>query len=85
MEKSADNENGCCKDEQKQVKLDDDQKPAACFYSWNFLTQATLLTTAFYPDHVSGLMATAEKFPVSHAPPFPGDPTTYLLICVFRI
>lgn len=84
MEKAASQDNGCCKDEQKQVKLEDDHKLSQTFFTWNVPAPATHIVV-YYP--VSDLAATlaTEEFPVSHAPPLTGKAPTYLRYCVFRI
>jgi hypothetical protein len=84
MEKADTKDNGCCKDEHKQLKLDDDHKQAEGSYSWNILSPAAP-TTAFFHSDFTAAPSTAEEFPVSNAPPFVAKAPTYLRLRVIRI
>jgi len=83
MEKKSSTHDGCCKDEQKQVKLHDDHKLVENFYNGNFLT-SVVLTYGFSHDTDINILSYAEKFPVSNAPLQSKRPA-YLRFCVFRI
>ncbi len=74
---------GCCKDEQKLVKLTDDHKASACFSPLFLLSQVV-------PNHYTGettiaVWRTAFSWNCIHAPPFKHKVPFYLFNCVFRI
>jgi len=84
MEKSVAKNNGCCKDEQKQVKLDNDQKVSETTVYIAQLPMETV-TPAFSNysfEYVSSLTA---ELPVANAPPRMGKVTLFVRNCVFRI
>jgi hypothetical protein len=84
MEHSSHQDNGCCKDEQQQIKLDDDHKLVEGYYTWNFFTPAILISP-YYSEVDLAVIPASKGHPVSHSPPLKGKSPTYLLICVFRI
>lgn len=84
MEEADNKDNGCCKDEHKQLKVDDDHKLAASIYSWNILS-AALPTMVFFHFNFTEALFTSEEFPVSNAPPFVAKTPTYLRLRVFLI
>ena len=74
---------GCCKDEQKQVKLDEVQKITNTFFS-EFNCPIEIPVPAI--DHYTfAYSSVAVTYPVSHAPPDKSLIPVYLTICVFRI
>lgn len=84
MEKSSPNKKGCCKDEQKQVKLQNDQKLTEA--SINLMLLSSQAAPAGFNAFASEpLLSITHKFPVSHAPPRKGVVETYLMNCNFRI
>lgn len=73
---------GCCHDEVKFVKLQNDQQ--ASYALFNFDTPSVILTT---PEFIisEGLISGQKASPVNnHSPPL-NKQDTYLLNCVFRI
>ena len=83
MEQSIKKENGCCKDENKFIKNNVDQKgaEAACqtFYSLAIEPVAFIELTAF------NIFSVTEENPSSHAPPRDSGVAIYIRNCVFRI
>ncbi|WP_207495764.1 HYC_CC_PP family protein [Aridibaculum aurantiacum] len=83
MEKAESN-NSCCKDEHKELKVQDDQKitPGFTFFP---LPPVAYIPTGF--SELPGLVANSVEleFPVSHAPPLQVHDQLYLLNCNFRI
>ncbi|RYY48900.1 MAG: hypothetical protein EOO06_08785 [Chitinophagaceae bacterium] len=83
MEKSQ-QDNGCCKDEHKQVKLENDH------YKTGVAFQAMQLTALALPVYFNDIppvifSSVTEENPRSHAPPRSGDIAIYKRNCVFRI
>ena len=83
MEKSHENNNGCCKDEHKQVKLETDHKGVPA-YQLSEPGPATLPVPLFEITDIN-LPTVTEQIPRSHAPPRRGDIAVYIRNCVFRI
>lgn len=83
MEKGKEKDNGCCKDEHKQVKLENDHKGTVSFQL------AELISVALPPHEFElpriSLPTVTEQYPLSHAPPQDGDIAVYIRNCVFRI
>jgi hypothetical protein len=83
MDKSQEKENGCCKDEQKQVKVETEHKGVS-HYQLNDAGIAILPALLFEtPD--TKISTVTEHNPLSHAPPRCGDIAVYIQNCVFRI
>ncbi|WP_407524565.1 hypothetical protein PDL71_01820 [Lacibacter sp. MH-610] len=85
MEKSSENENdGCCKDEQKFVKNTADQKIAET--SFEFKTAFSEAVVHSYPE-LPALQITSitEEYPFSHAPPRTQGVAAYILNQAFLI
>ena len=82
MEKKG-SDNGCCKDEQKFVKSDLDQKATGNDLQFLQFSPAIpepgLFTAKVIP------MAESLSFPRAHAPPLGGGASLHLLHCNFRI
>ena len=75
---------GCCKDEQKIVKLENDQKISdASFQCLQIPDEAN--THAFSDYTFEYVYSLAEKFPVTNAPPQTGNVSLFVRNCVFRI
>ena len=83
MEQSIKRENGCCKDENKFIKNNVDQKgvEAACqtFHS------VAIAPVAFIELPVVSIFSVTEENPSSHAPPRDSGVAIYIRNCVFRI
>jgi hypothetical protein len=76
---------GCCKDDQKQVKLKDDHK-----LSETNIKAAKIPTVYIYPvfpfySSFTPISSTTEKFPFTHAPPQVAHCSLFILHCVYRI
>ena len=83
MDKSKEKDNGCCKDEHKQVKLDNDHKGSAS-YELTELTSSAITLPEFEIFSLN-IPSVTQQHPVSHAPPRSGDLAVYILNHVFRI
>ena len=84
MVNSTESENGCCKDEQKFIKNDSDQRSALN----NFDFKSINLLACLYP--VLGLpefkVTTAQRPAfLYHSPPVITSEEKFILYCVFRI
>lgn len=75
---------GCCKDEQKQVKLEGDQKVTPTSITWDELP-STLIPILFQPDYAVSWLTIVKIIPDSHAPPREAAIAVYLRHCTFRI
>lgn len=75
---------GCCKDENKQVKLQNDQK-LATFYVANLTSPAVIPEHNINEYQFWQLSFVAASFPLSHSPPAQSLVSAYLRNCVFRI
>lgn len=74
--------NGCCHDEVKIIKLQDDQQSASLNYQ--FVSPEALIENPV-PFVTEPVIITGEKFSVNnHSPPL-SKQDTYLQNCVFRI
>ncbi len=83
MDKSQEKNNGCCKDEHKQIKLENDHKGAAAFqlFELDFIA----LPPQVFELPLISFPTVTEQNPLSHAPPRRGDIAVYIRNCVFRI
>jgi len=84
MKKDKTKNNGCCKDEHKQVKLDRDQKAADKSIQ---LLQLLLVAapSSFIEIPSNSFPSLTEENPISHAPPRSSGIAAYIRNCVFRI
>nr|WP_143774329.1 hypothetical protein [Niastella vici] len=75
---------GCCKDTQKQIKLENDQKltEASIFLSPTSANAIIYTISDYSFEYVSSI---TEKYPVTHAPPRTGYAPLFVRNCVFRI
>lgn len=73
----------CCKNEQQQVKLDNDQKITETSFQFIPVIAATV-PPAFYEYAFEKIPSIAEIFPLTNAPP-PPDRDLLALNCFFRI
>ena len=84
MEKSAEKDNGCCKDEHKFIKDDTDQKTTETGFQILQLS-ATILPGSFVEIPSADFPAVTEENPISHAPPRCGGVAVYIRNCTFLI
>jgi len=73
----------CCKDEYKQLKLQNDQKATASYKAIQ-ISSVAILTNFFKAPSVN-LSSLAEENPISHAPPQSESIPLYIRNKVFRI
>ncbi len=75
---------GCCKDDQKQVKLENDQKISEASFYLAKIPVETI--SSVFPDHsfiyVSSI---TEEYPVTHAPPQTPHAPLFVFNCIYRI
>ena len=75
---------GCCKDKQKLVKLESDQKVSLFEYSFVKYFDGPF----FYPIETGSVYKTFSpvlEYPTTHAPPFKEKVPVFIRNCVFRI
>jgi len=84
MEQSAKKENGCCKDESKFIKNNNDQKTAAAALEMDRLI-ALDLPVSIYEVSTVDIASVTEESPVSNAPPRSSCVAVYIRNCVFRL
>ncbi|RXK62203.1 hypothetical protein ESA94_04105 [Lacibacter luteus] len=83
MEKDGKGKNDCCKDEQKQIKLEKDQKVAESFQAMQLIATAIPVSSIVYTlPHVTSV---TEENPRSNAPPLTDATSLYIRNCTFRI
>ena len=84
MKKDKTKTNGCCKDEQKQVKIEKDQKTAD-----KSIQLLELLTAGVHSQFIeivqTYFFSVTEEDPASHAPPRSSKVAVYIRNCVFLI
>lgn len=75
---------GCCKDEQKRLKLENDQKISETSFQ---LSQIPVETSApsFFDNSFEYISSITEENPLSHAPPRTQNVSLFVLNCDFRI
>ena len=73
----------CCKDEYKQLKLQNDQKAAASYQAVQLNSVA--LHTTFFELPFINFSSVAEENPLSHGPPLGQNIPLYVRNKVFRI
>jgi hypothetical protein len=84
MKKSLKKDNGCCKDENKFIKNNSDQKTAESAFQI-FQSIAVALPVSFYEIPVADIPSIIEANPTSHAPPLISGVAVYIRNCVFLI
>lgn len=84
MEKTVENDNGCCKDEHKFIKNNADQKTADAGFQI-LQAFAIALPVSFIEIPSNDFPSVTEENPISHAPPQPNSIAVYIRNCVFRI
>jgi len=85
MEKNTGENGGCCKDEQKQLKLDKDQKITDNAFKLIQSTSSATVTTTFPEIQGTHFFSSPENKPLGHAPPRNHKRAVYLRNCVFLI
>ncbi len=84
MDKSDEKDNGCCKDEQKQIKLETDHQKAGLIGFINILAAPAISTPV--PDfNFQPFLQITDSYPTCHAPPDIDDIKLHVLHCVFLI
>ena len=83
MEKHPARDNGCCKDETKWLKIEDDHKTSPAHFQVPKLPLETISAILFFNDLFASQQVCA--IPESKAPLRSFEIETYLLNCVFRI
>lgn len=84
MDKSDEKDNGCCKDEQKQIKLETDHQKAGLIGFINILAAPAISTPV--PDfNFRPFLQITDSYPTCHAPPDIDDIKLHVLHCVFLI
>ncbi|NCU04659.1 MAG: hypothetical protein GXC73_11800 [Chitinophagaceae bacterium] len=83
MEKDGKGKNNCCKDEQKQIKLEKDQKIAESFQLMQLVATALPVTFVSFTQQLPS--SVTEENPRSNAPPLTDNTSLYIRNCVFRI
>jgi len=84
MEKCADDDNGCCKDEQKFIKNADDQKTTEAGFQLMQLV-ATAIPVSFGELPAVDFLTITVENPLSNSPPLSKSQPVYLLNRNFRI
>lgn len=84
MEKVKNDNNGCCKDEQKFLKNDSDQKITDLAFQLIHLT-AIAIPASFMEFTAVDFPTVTEDNPISHAPPRNTGIAVYIRNCVFLI
>ena len=82
--KNSVSKKGCCKDEQRHIQIEKDQKAAAFQYNFNKLSNVlTFYSIIEYTPvyHISPVL----EYTTAHAPPFNERVPLFVRNCVFRI
>ncbi|HWJ27150.1 MAG TPA: hypothetical protein VNS32_11450 [Flavisolibacter sp.] len=83
MDKRQTKDNGCCKDEHKQLKVEGDHNATGGYQLTEFVGAAVPATQFELPGIT--LPTVTEQNPLSHAPPRSGSIPVYIRNCIFRI
>lgn len=75
---------GCCKDAQKQVKLENDQKLNEASFKLAKISAETT-NPAFSDLSFKYVSSISEEYPVTHAPPQEKHIPLFVVNCVYRI
>ena len=84
MEKELKEDNGCCRDEQKFLKNESDQKATQLTFQTIQLI-AISLPSSFIEFTAENIPSVTEENPVGHAPPRSAGLAVYIRNCVFLI
>ena len=85
MDKKDSKSRGCCKDEHKHVKLDNDQKITASSFKLIQLTSSAVDKISFKQLPEINIVSPVKENPVSHAPPRSTNIAVFIRNCVFLI
>jgi len=85
MVKNTGENSGCCKDEQKQLKLDKDQKITDNAFKLIHSTSSATVTTTFPELPGTHLFSSPENKPLDRAPSRRDGIAIYLRNCIFLI
>lgn len=83
MDKAEGKKKSCCNDEQKQVKVDEEQKVASAFNIAPLVP--AIVTSQAYPSLAANLPVVERGTPLGHAPPRRLSNGIYILNCSFLI
>lgn len=84
MEKKVSEKSGCCKDQNKLIKLDKDQKSNdASVQLSKLLAQA--ISVSYFDNYFISFSSLTEENPASNSPPLYSGTAIYKRNCVFRI
>ena len=75
---------GCCKDEQKQIKGEKDQKISENGFDVSKLAIQSVTHSSLTVDNVN-VFTTSIEYPLTHAPPRSKTISLFVRNCVFRI
>ena len=84
MDKSNEKDNGCCKDEHKQIKLKTDHQKVESTAIINMLF-APIITPPATSFNFQPFLQITESYPTCHAPPAIVNIKLHVLHCVFLI
>src|SRR5258706_11405377 len=79
MSKTEKQASGCCKDEQKRVKVENDQKAGESYQMLQL--NSIVIPATFYELPTVYLPSVTEKSPLSHGPPRSGTIAEYIRNC----
>ena len=82
-EHCASDSKGCCKDEQKQVRIEKDQKATENNFDFSKILFQPITISPVYIN--ANYTATHLEYPVSNSPPRTGAIPLFVRNCVFRI
>ncbi len=83
MEKDGNGKNACCKDEQKQLKIEKDQKTTPAFEIT--FSSVSALPVSYYLITFTELSSVTEEYPLNNAPPRTAVCPVYIRNCIFLI
>jgi hypothetical protein len=75
---------GCCKDEQKIVKLENEQKISEAFFQFLQIPSEAIIPV-FWDYTIEYVSSITEEYPLTHAPPRSKTVSLFVLNCDFRI
>lgn len=75
---------GCCKDEQKIVKLESDQKISGASFQFSQIP-VEAITPVHFDYSLEYVSSLTEEYPITHAPPRAETISLFIRNCVFRI
>jgi len=82
--KHGSDDNGCCRDEHKQLKIEKDQKLSQGFFQFSKIaTEITTVPVPVYSFSLPGILT--PELPKSNAPPRSCLASLHIINCVFRI